>query len=262
MSSAQLKQPEFAYLLAILNATAVVGIEDPALFPTKSSSRDAIYGQGRKELEAKGWLKPVPNHPDEYELNPILLEMVSVIATPEFVVVTSHSTGESELRQVLHYLAGDSIVDVSAPAEGVYQVGAVPDRDTFHTRIAEMLYLTTAQQPMQFTLDETTFEDIQTLSQDGNPEKAEKLLDSVAGDGTGGQSLVAALAGPGSGQIVVVSSASGQAKSGRRASVFGEQDAAWLVKRTARDSSDLDIATCDLASIGMLIPEWMNELTN
>jgi hypothetical protein len=262
MSSAQLKQPEFAFLLAILNATAVVGLEDPALFPTKSSSRDATYGQGRKELEANGWLKPVPNHPDEYELNPILLEMVSVVATPEFVVVTSHSTGEPELRQVLHYLAGDSIVDVSATAEGVYQVGGVPDRETFHTRVAEMLYLTTARHPMQFTMDETTFEDIQTLSQDGNSEKAEKLLDSVVGDGTNGQSLVAALAGPVSGQIVVVSSASGLAKSGRRASVFGEQDAAWLVKRTARDSSVLEITTCDLASIGMLIPEWMNELTD
>jgi hypothetical protein len=215
-----------------------------------------------KEHEFACWLKPVPNHPDEYELNPILLEMVSVVATPEFVVVTSHSTGESELRQVLHYLAGDSIVDVSTPAEGVYQVGAVPDRDTLHTRIAEMLHLTTARQPLQFTLDETAFEDIQTLSQDGNLEKAVKLLDSVAGDGTSGHSLVAALAGSVSGQIVVVSSASGQAMSGRRASVFGGQDAAWLVKRTARDSSELEIATCDLASIGMLIPEWINELTD
>jgi len=262
MSSAQLKPPEFAYLLAMLNATAVIGLEDPALFPTKSSTRDATYGQGRQELEANGWLKPVPNHPDEYELNPILLEMVSVVATPEFVVVTSHSTGESELRQVLHYLAGDIIVDVSASAEGLYQVGAVPDRDTFHTRIAEMLNLNTARQPMQFTLDGTTFKDIQSLSQDGNPEKAEKLLDSAAGDGMDGQSLVAALAGPVSGQIVVVSAVSGQAKSGRRASVFGEQDAAWLVKRMARDSSELEITTCDLASIGILIPEWMNELTD
>lgn len=262
MSSAQLKQSEFAYLLAILNATAVVGLQDPALFPTKSSARDATYGQGRKELEANGWLKPVPNYPDEYELNPILLEMVSVVVTPEFVVVTTHSTGESEPRQVLHYLAGDSITDVSASAEGLYQVGAVPDRETFHTRIAEMLCLTTTRRPVHFILDEAIFKDIQSLARDGNPEKAEKLLDSAAVNGTDNGSLVVALAGPVNGQLLVVSSNSGQAKSGRRASVFGEQDAAWLVKRTARDASDLDVATCDLASIGMLITEWMNELTN
>lgn len=262
MSGAQLKPTEFAYLLAILNAPAVVGVDDPALFPTKSSARDATYSQGRKELEANGWLKAVPEFPDEYELNPNLLEMVSVVATPEFVVVTSRSTRESELRQVLHFLAGDSIVDLSAPTEGTYHVGAVADRKTFHGRIAEMLCLTTARQPMQFTLDKSTYEEIQSLSREGHPERAERLLDSVAVNGTEGRSLVAALAGPVSGQIVVVSSHSGQAKSGRRASVFGEQDSAWLVKQTERDSSELDIATCDPASIGVLITEWMNDLTD
>ena len=262
MSGAQLKSSEFAYLLALLNAPTVVGLEDPVLFPTKSSARDATYGQGRKELEANGWLKPVLDYPDEYELNPILLEMVSVVATPEFVVITSHNTGESELHQVLHYLAGDSIIEVSAPAERTYQVGTVPARETFHARIAEMLCLTSAQQAMQFTLDETVFEDIQSLSQEGHPERAVRLLDSPDVSRTASRSLVAALAGPVIGQIVVVSSHSGQATSGRRASVFGERDSAWMVKRTERDSSELNVANCDPTSIGALITEWMNELTD
>jgi hypothetical protein len=262
MNGAQLKPPEFAYLLAILNAPAVLGVEDPALFPTKSSARDATYGQGRKDLEANGWLKPVPDHPDEYELNPILLEMVSVVAAPDFVVITSQSTGESEPSQVLHYLAGENIVELSVPAEETYQVGVVPDQETFHARIAEMLRLTAAQQPMQLTLDETIFEDIQSLSQKGDIKKAERLLDSSVGNGTDGRSLVAALTDAANGQIVVIRSHSGQVTSGRRASVFGEQDAAWLVKRTERDSSDLDITACDPDRISGLIVEWMDELTD
>jgi hypothetical protein len=261
LNGAQLKPSEFAYLLALLNAPTVIGLENPVLFPTKSSARDATFSQGREELETNGWLKPVPDHPDEFELNPFLLEMVSVVATPQFVVDTSHSTKESELRQVLHYVADNSIVEVSAPAEGIYQVGSVPDHETLHARIAEMLCLTTAQQIMQYSLDETIFEDIQSLSQEGHPKKAEKLLDSTDVNGTNGQSLIAALAGPVAGQIVVVGSHSGQALRGRRASIFGEGDSAWLVKRTERDSSELDIAKCDLTSIGTLISEWMDELS-
>jgi hypothetical protein len=248
--------------LALLNASSMVGLEDPTLFPTKSSDRESMYSEGRQELETNGWLKPIPDNPDEYELNPFLLEMISVIASPEFVVVTSHINGETGLRQVLHYLAGDNIIDVSAPAEGTYQVGTVPDRDTFHARIAEMLCLTTSRQTMQFTLDETVLKDIQSLSQEGHPKRAEGLLDSPNMIKKAGRSLVAALASPAIGQIVVVSSHSGKVTSGRRASVFGERDSAWLVKRTERDSSELDIANCDSTSIGGLITEWMNELTN
>jgi hypothetical protein len=262
LSSAQLKTSEFAYLLALLNAPNVVGLEDSALFPTKSSTRDATYSQGREELEKNGWLKPVPDYPDEYELNPLLLEMVSAIATPEFIVDTSHSTGESEFRQVLHYVVDDSIVEISAPAEGTYQVGSVPDHETLYARMAEMLCLTTTRQTLQFTLDETAFEDIQSLSKEGHSKEAVKLLDSTDVDSKNGQSFIDALVGSTTGQIVVVSLDSGQVTSGRRASVFGEGDSAWLVKRRVRISSELDIAHCDSTSIGALINEWIDELSD
>lgn len=262
MSSAQLKPSEFAYLLALLNASTLVGLEDPLLFPTKSSDRDATYSEGQKELEANGWMKPVVDYPDEYELNPILLEMVSVVANPEFVVVTSNSTGDSDLRQVLHYLADDSIVEVSASTDGTYQVGTIPDQEILLTRIAEMLELTTAHMEIKFTLDETVFEELQSLTQKGKPEKAETLLDSPDLNKKTSRSLLAALASQSNGQIVVVSSHSGQVTSGRRASVFGEGDSAWLAKRREHDSSELSIANCDSTSIGTLITEWINELTD
>jgi hypothetical protein len=262
LSSAQLKPSEFAYLLALLNAPNVVGLEDSALFPTKSSTRDSTYSQGREELEIAGWLKPAPDHPDEYELNPFLLEMVSVVATPEFVVDTSYSNGESEFRQVLHYVVDDSVVELSVSAEGIYQMGSVPDHETLFARIAEMLCLTTARQAQQFTLDETVFEDIQSLSKKGHSKEAVKLLDSTDLDRTNGQSFIDALAGSTTGQIVVVSLDSGQVISGRRASVFGGGDSAWLVKRRERVSSELDIASCDSTSIGALINEWIDELSD
>jgi len=262
MSGAELKTSEFAYLLATLNASAVVGLDDPALFPAKSSARDVTYGQGRKELEINGWLKPVPDHPEEYELNPALLEIVSIVAAPDFVVATTHSTGEAERQLVLHYLAGDGIVELSAPAEGIYQVGVVLDREALHERIAEMLHLTTALLAAQFTIDETVFKDIQSLSQKGRLERAEELLESAGVNGAVGESLMAAVASPASGQIVVIRPSFGQIESGRRATVFGEDDAAWLVKRTQFDAQNLEIATCDPASIGTLVTEWLDELSD
>jgi hypothetical protein len=125
-----------------------------------------------------------------------------------------------------------------------------------------MLCITTAKQAIQFTLDETIFKDIQSLTQKGQPERAETLLDSANLKKKAGQSLVGALASPVSGQIVVVSSHSGEVTSGRRASVFGEGNSAWLAMRTEHDSSELNIANCDSTSIGTLITEWINELTD
>lgn len=261
MSGVQLKSSEFAYLLSLLNASTLVGLEDPLLFPTKSSVQDATYSDGRQELETNGWLKPAQNYPNEYDLNPILLEMVSIIAAPEFVVDTSQSVGESEFRQVLHYLANDSIIEVSAPAEETYLVGAVPDHETFHARIAKMLGITPTKQANQFTLNDAIFNDIQSLTQKGHPERAETLLESTNLKKKAVQSLIAALALQASGQIVVVSVDSEEVMNGRRALVFGQQDSAWLVKRPDRDSTEFDISNIDSTGIGTLITEWMNELT-
>lgn len=262
MSGAELKMSEFAYLLAILNASAIVGLDDPALFPTKSSARDVTYGQGRKELEINGWLKPIPDHPEEYELNPALLAIVSVVADPDFVVASTCSTGEADHQLVLHYLAGDGIVELSVPDEGIYRVGIVLNREALHERMAKMLHLTTTQQSVQLTLDETTFRDIQTLSLKGRLERAEELLESAGVNGAVGESLLAAVASPASGQIVIIRSNFGQIESGRRATVFGEDDAAWLVKKTQYDAQDLEITTCDPATIGALATEWLDELSD
>ena len=262
MSGAELKTSEFAYLLAILNASAIAGLDDPTLFPTKSSARDVTYGQGRKELEINGWLKPVPDHPEEYELNPSLLAIVSIVAAPDFVVASTHITGEAERQLVLHYIAGDGIVELSAPAEGIYRVGIVLNREALHERIAKMLHLTSTQQAVQFTLDETTFRDIKTLSQKGRLERAEELLKSAGVNGAVGESLLAAVASPASGQIVIIRPSFGQIEIGRRATVFGKDDAAWFVKRTQYDAQNLEITTCDPASIGTLVTEWLDELSD
>jgi hypothetical protein len=262
LSGAQLKSSEFAYLLAVLNASTVIGLEDPLLFPTKSSDQDATYSEGRQELEANSWMKPVRDYPDEYELNPILLEMVSIITAPEFVVDTSRSTGESEFQQVLHYLANDSIIEVSAPAEKTYQIGAVPDHESFHARIAEMLGIAASKQANQLTVNETVFKDLQSLAKKGQPERAQTLLDSSTLKKKSVQSLISSLASQSSGQIVVVSADTGQVMNGRRALVFGEGDSAWLAKRKEHDSLQFDILSCDATGIGTLITDWMNELTD
>ena len=88
MSGAELDKTELAYLLAVVEASGIVGLDDPELFPATSSDRDAIYGKGRKKLESNEWLKPAADHTDEYELNGILIEMVAIIAAPEQVVAT------------------------------------------------------------------------------------------------------------------------------------------------------------------------------
>ena len=96
MDGAELTKSELAYLLAVLHATELVGVDDPSLFPTKAKARDSTYGKGRAQLEENGWLEPIPEYTDEYDLNPALLHMVAIVAAPTYVVGTWSGPDEED----------------------------------------------------------------------------------------------------------------------------------------------------------------------
>jgi len=261
MNGAELDKTEFAYLLAVVEASGVVGLEDPELFPVSSSDRDATYEKGRKKLESNDWLKLAPEHTDEYELNGILIEMVAIIAAPEHVVATMNDGGGKARQMVMHYLANGSIVELSAPNAQSYQVGALADRKALQERLAEMLEVTGKRKAVRFSLEEQTIQDIAALSKKGERERAEALLAATPLTVPAKKSFVAALSEPEHGQIVIMRANAGQIEAGRRSTVYGEASAAWLVSRSSSDSTELEVRNGDVAGIGKLISERLEELS-
>jgi hypothetical protein len=259
MSGVQLSTSEMAYLLALIDATSIVGLKDPALFPQTETERDTTYGQGWKDLEASGWLKTSKDYPDEYELNPILLEMVSIVANPDFVVATAHSKKKGQ-QLVLHYLVGEGIVELSAPEETKYLMGVLPDRDAFLDRVSKMLELDSSSMTAHASLRGNTFQDMQALAKQGKLDRAKEVLSSTGLEMEEVEALLAAISGKIGGQIVVVRPYAGEIEAGRKALIFGKGKTAWLAMKKKSDAPDMNVATCDPVSIAALVTDWMDNL--
>ena len=262
MDGAELDRTELAYLLAVVEASGVIGLDDPELFPVSSSDRDATYGKGRKKLESNEWLKLAVDHTDEYELDGILIEMVSIIADPDRVVATVNNGNGKSRQMVLHYLAEGTIVEVSAPNSKSYHLGLIPDQRTLQERVAEMLGVTGKRKAVGFSLEQDAIDDIRALSNKGENARAEALLEATQLSGTAKKSFVAALSEQEHGQVVIMRADAGEIETGRRSTLYGEDKTAWLVSRLSADSTELEVTNGDVQSIGKLISERLKELSS
>jgi hypothetical protein len=260
MKGIELDQTEFAYMLGVIQADAIAGVDDPKLFPTDDASKEVIYSAGRERLEEHGWLVQVEHSPHEYELNPFLLEAVALIAVPDIVVATLHDREGVDRRLLLHYLADDDIIELSASQDWKYRFGFLSDNQGLSERVAGMLEVTESEQPTCFTISEEAFTSIQSRCQEGRLEQAVELIIASGVERKPGNSFVEALGSPSSGQVVVIRPRSGEIEAGRRARVFGEGNGAWMLVRTAPDSKEFEVTSCSPDSIGILITKWQKEL--
>jgi hypothetical protein len=260
MFGAELDSPEFGYMLALVDAQAIVGVDAPELFPTDDLSRDSVYSVGKRNLGEHGWLMPAKESPNEYDLNPILFEATAIIAAPEIVIATMRDAKGDEGQLVQHYVNGDEIVELSATVERKYRIGILSDKNVLFERMAELLNLAQPACSGHFVLDEQTLISIQGMCQMGKLNEAMSLMRSIDVNGAVGESFVASLGSPISGQVVVVRTQSGEIKAGRRAMIFGEGKGAWMLVRTAADSHEFKAMTCSFDSLKVLVEEWWERI--
>ncbi len=262
MSGVVLEKAEFAYLLATLQATSVVGVDDPALFPTEKEARDAIYGTGFDTLKEHGWLKPA-EQPGQLILDDLLLFMAAVVADPAYVVFTARNSGGGNQQLLLHYLAEPEIVELSATPDQKYRLGLVPDRAAMLQRIQEMLGLPEkAEAPrFQFNIEEQAFQTIQNLVGEGKRKQAAAMLRERGVNGTKGESLLSALGSTEAGGIVAVTRASGgQITAGRKVTVYRQVNASWLMRRTDAAATTLSLETVQPDTLSTVLGSYFEFL--
>ena len=263
MSGIVLEKTEFAYLLATLHATSIVGIDDVELFPADKEARDSTYVAGLKSLQEHGWLKPIPQQPGQQNLDDTLLLMTAVIADPQYVIFTvRHSSGDNQ-QILLHYLAEPDIVELSATPEGKYRLGVVPDRLAMLRRIQEMLGLpeTSGAASVQFTIEEQAFLTVQDLAEHGQRDQAAALLKERGINGNNGDSLLTALQSADSGNlVVVVRPRSGEIVAGRKATVFRQKDLTWLTRRVDAESNTLKVETVQADTLPNVLSSYIQFL--
>lgn len=258
--SVTLSAEEFAYMLSVVKAEAVVGVDDPALFPDPASA-EAVYKTGLEQLIAHGWAKPT-GKPNEYAFNDDLSLMVADIGHPDFVVFTIRNT-EDGRRVVLHYMGGPDIIELAAEPDGTYTLGSVTDRRAMVTRMEDVLSLSQAgpSPEDQFTVEAPTFETIQDLAESGDWEQAKDMLTQLGINGNKAQSLVNALSAPdSSGLVAVVKPKEGQVTAGRKASLYREDEVVWLAKRMDATSSLLGVETVRADTLPSVLESYLDFL--
>jgi hypothetical protein len=257
--SVVLQTEEFAYMLAVVEAEAVVGVDDPNLFPDPVSG-EAIYKKGLEQLVVDGYAQPT-GKPEEYAFDDTLSLMVADVGHPDFVVFTIRNTDEGR-RVVLHYLAGPDIVELAAEPDDTYILGAVADRKAMVARIQDVLALpATNAKNAAFTIEAPTFETIQDLAEAGDHEQATNMLHELGLNNGRAESLVTALGEPdASGLVAVVRPNQGQVTAGRKASLYRGGEVVWLAKRMDATSSLLGVETVQADTLPNVLESYLEFL--
>lgn len=258
MNAVELTVPEFGFLLATLECESITGLEDASLFPTNKSSRTKLLKAGRDALEQNGWIKPVPDRSDEYELDVLLLEAVSVVAAPEFMLAGTYSDDDSEAMLVFHYFAAEDIVELSALDQKRYWLSMLEGPDDVFDRLAEFMHLAASSPDVEAELDAEMLEQVSTLVEQGESAQAESLLNSSSFDAEGVASFIAALESGARGSQVIVQLEAGQIVSGDRFHVYGSGDSAWMSYKPSPSSSLIKLQPCSKETVEAFINASLN----
>jgi hypothetical protein len=262
MNGVELTRFEFAYLLATLNCNEVIGLDDPSLFPQNASVRGKTLKKGRQELETHGWITPIPDQPDDFELDAMLLETVSIIASPDFMIATTHTAEKDQTRLVFHYLGEGSTVELAVQDEKNYRLGLLPEQGEMFGRIYALMQLSPDCGTAELRVDQTTFEKIVQYVHKGKYPDAEELLASFPLKEAEVKSLLSAIESNSRGGLVVVRVDSGEITDGRRLSIYGSGDVAWMAIQVDSETTDFGLRPCSEASIGEFVAHFQADLSN
>ena len=264
MDVAELDEAEFACVLRALDARALFGVDSPALFPKEQAAREAVYGAGLRQLQAHGWIKPLPQTGPE-ALDAGLRQLAKVVAAPELVMFTATPQPGGYQRLFLYYLAGEGIVELSKTL-GCYRLLALPGPEALFERVADMLGVfgepAADGAPALFIIEEQPFEQIRSLAQSGAIDQAAAQLAAYGATGPAGAALAGALAKPDSGSMVVVLRASdgNTVSAGRKASLYGQQDWIWLVQRLDATTTRLQVQVVEPEALAVILREYLDFL--
>jgi hypothetical protein len=238
MNGAQLTSAEFAFLLASLDCGDVVGIDDPSLFPTNASVRGKTFKKGQQELKENGWLVPIPEQPDEFDLDSFLLEAVSIIASPQYMIASAFTSKKDSTQLVFHYFSADNAVELSAVDKKHYWLSRLGGREQIYERIAAFMQIEGEDHSVDVTIDE-------------------KTLSSMNIDEDDVHSILAAIESDAYGSLLIVRLEDGGISMGRRLSIYGSKDLAWMASRLSPESSELEFQHCSRISISEFVEDFL-----
>lgn len=130
---------ELAYLAHLMNARALIGLDDEQLFPADDGQRRMLDEAGLQSLKVHGWMQV--DAEENFDLNPALALMVASMAAPQFVLMTTRFVDRERQQELVHYLADEMIVAQFQASDGRVQLSALRDPMQIVQQMAALLAL-------------------------------------------------------------------------------------------------------------------------
>ena len=153
-------------------------------------------------------------------------------------------------------------MELAAQDEKNYRLGIIPEYGIMFDRIGELMQLSPENGTAEVRVDHAIFEKIIQHVHKGKYKDAEDLLASSKLNEAEVKSLLSAIESTSRGGLVVVRIVSGEITDGRRLSIYGSGDVAWMAIQVDAETTDFGLRPCSEASIGEFIADFQEDLSN
>lgn len=149
MSDFTLTPAGLSYMLTLMGAKSIPGVDVSNLFPTDQTAREALLEKGAHDIAAQGYFR-IENR-QFHDMHPLLPLAVAGLVAPEQIIHTSAYAGGGEY-QAGHYLSSRVTVEFYIDADGNYRIVVLDNVETAVRTIANNLGLTQAATETALTL--------------------------------------------------------------------------------------------------------------
>jgi hypothetical protein len=149
MSDFTLTPAGLAFMLTLMNAKGIPGVDVSHLFPTDPTERQALLEQGAHDIAAQGYFR-IENR-QFHDMNPLLPLAVAGVVAPEQIIHTRAYTGADEY-QAGHYLSSQVVVEFYVSAGEQYRLVVLDSVETAIRTIAHNVGVVPSAQETALTL--------------------------------------------------------------------------------------------------------------
>jgi hypothetical protein len=259
MSGLTLERPEFLALMNATQAGLVVGLNTRALVPPDRTQHQAMVRQGLDSLLQRGLLRLKG---DVHVLNTALFGMATIVAHPQWAVVTTRDNPGVGPQMFVHYVARNVIVEQTFPAAEQHRLALVPNVARLTERVVEILPVNSAlNPPASVSLSQAQFFEAKSQIETGHLAEGQAVLRSNGLSEAAAQSLAQALVKPVfGGSIAVMACQKNSVTDARNVAVVQGAESAWVMRQTEPGKAMLTLTSGSAEVLNHLLATWLGEL--
>ncbi|MDJ0756337.1 MAG: hypothetical protein QNJ45_22590 [Ardenticatenaceae bacterium] len=241
-----LDQAEMLGLMAAVQTTLIVGIDNEHLVPDGEEAQREMALAGLEQLKAKGWLTESEEEEGLLLFDANLGMMAPALAYPETMVIVTRDEPGKEQRQFLYYRNNPVHLALEIPADNQYRLIAIQDAITMLNEVRSNLPVT--EEPEieidSFSLPLEAFMTGKNLAEQGNIDEAANHFVSFGCSPTGAKALAEAIRRPTfGGTITFLQLENQEVVDGRNLVVVKNDAAAWMVQPREDNPELLQVQT-------------------